>query len=79
MNPEEIIHIAELAGEAILEIYYREEELEVKEKDDNSPLTEADLAAHNIIINNLKKIFRLSIRKFCHIRDWKIENYLFLF
>ena len=56
MNPEEIIHIAELAGEAILEIYYREEELEVKEKDDNSPLTEADLAAHNIIINNLKKI-----------------------
>ena len=53
MNPEKIIHIAELAGKAILEIYNRSEELKVEKKDDNSPLTEADIAAHNIIVNNL--------------------------
>lgn len=55
MNPEEIIRIAELAGGKILEIYNRDEELRVMKKGDNSPLTEADLAAHNIIIKHLKK------------------------
>ena len=56
MNPEEIIRIAELAGGKILEIYNRDEELRVMKKGDNSPLTEADLAAHNIIISHLKKL-----------------------
>ena len=56
MNPEEIIRIAELAGRKILEIYNRDEELRVMKKGDNSPLTEADLAAHNIIISHLKKL-----------------------
>ena len=56
MNPEEIIRIAELAGDKILEIYNRDKELQVMKKGDNSPLTEADLASHNIIINHLKKL-----------------------
>ena len=56
MNPEKIIHIAELAGEKILQIYNRDEKLQIIQKGDNSPLTDADLAAHNIIINNLKKL-----------------------
>ena len=56
MNPEEIIRIAELAGRKILEIYNRDEELRVMKKGDNSPLTEADLAAHNIIISHLKEL-----------------------
>ena len=56
MNPEEIIRIAELAGGKILEIYNRDEELRVMKKGDNSPLTEADLAAHNIIISHLKEL-----------------------
>jgi 3'(2'), 5'-bisphosphate nucleotidase len=56
LNPEKIIHIAELAGEKILQIYNRDEELQIIQKGDNSPLTDADLAAHNIIINNLKKL-----------------------
>ena len=56
MNPEEIIRIAELAGRKIVEIYNRDEELRVMKKGDNSPLTEADLAAHNIIISHLKEL-----------------------
>ena len=61
MNPEKIIHIAELAGKAILEIYHRSEELLVEKKDDNSPLTEADIAAHNIIVQNLLDIDSIPI------------------
>ena len=61
MNPEEIIRIAELAGRKILEIYNRDEELRVMKKGDNSPLTEADLAAHNVIIAGLEAISDLPI------------------
>ena len=53
---EKIVHIAELAGLAILEIYDRSGEIQVQHKEDSSPLTEADLAAHNIIVRELKKI-----------------------
>ena len=56
LNPEEIIRIAELAGEKILEIYNRDTQPQVKKKGDNSPLTEADIAAHNIIIDHLKNL-----------------------
>ena len=56
MDFEKIVEIAELAGEAILEIYNRSNEIEIKHKGDNSPLTEADLAAHNLIVQELKKI-----------------------
>ena len=48
----DICDIAVLAGEAILEIYQRD--FAVQTKADESPLTEADLAAHNVIINALQ-------------------------
>lgn len=51
---KEIIKTAQQAGEAILEYY--EDEVEVMHKDDDSPLTKADLAAHHIIVDSLKKI-----------------------
>lgn len=41
------------AGEAIMEIY-DSEELEVEFKDDSSPLTKADKAAHEIIVSYLR-------------------------
>jgi len=44
--------IAREAGKAILEYY--DNDIEVTSKDDNSPLTKADLAAHNRIIEGLK-------------------------
>ena len=56
MDHEKIIRISELAGDAILEIYNRNNNLQVSHKDDNSPLTEADLAAHDIIIKGLQSI-----------------------
>ncbi len=50
----QIIKTAETAGKKILEFY--ETEVEVITKDDDSPLTKADLAAHHIIVDALKEI-----------------------
>ena len=49
-----IIAIALEAGEAILGIY--QQDFEVYEKQDTSPLTEADLASHEIIVRGLGKL-----------------------
>ena len=46
------VEIAREAGEKILEIY--NSGYEVQEKDDKSPLTDADLAAHHVIVDRLK-------------------------
>jgi 3'(2'), 5'-bisphosphate nucleotidase len=46
--------IAKQAGAAILEIY--QQDFDVYTKEDSSPLTEADLAAHNIIVDALQKL-----------------------
>ncbi|MFW3616482.1 3'(2'),5'-bisphosphate nucleotidase CysQ [Billgrantia antri] len=46
--------IAQQAGEAIMRIYARDFSVEVKE--DDSPLTEADKAAHEVIIAALKAL-----------------------
>lgn len=51
---KEIIGTAQKAGEAILEYY--QEEVDVMKKDDDSPLTKADLAAHHVIVDALKKL-----------------------
>ncbi|MET1256720.1 3'(2'),5'-bisphosphate nucleotidase CysQ [Aliikangiella maris] len=48
----EIIIAAKNAGQAILRIY-NNEELNIQTKSDDSPLTQADLAAHRTIINHL--------------------------
>lgn len=47
----EVIAIAKQAGEAIMAVYAQE--FKVQHKLDNSPLTQADLAAHDIIEKNL--------------------------
>ncbi|EDN69136.1 Inositol monophosphatase [Beggiatoa sp. PS] len=46
--------IVQTAGERILEVYATD--FEVEQKSDQSPLTIADMAAHNAIISGLKKI-----------------------
>ena len=56
MDFEKIVAIAELAGEAILEVYNKSGDIKIQHKGYESPLTEADLAAHNIIVEELKKI-----------------------
>lgn len=52
---QEIIKTAEEAGQVIL-TYYVKEDIKVYEKDDESPLTKADLAAHHIILSALSAI-----------------------
>jgi len=50
----DVVSLAKTAGEAIMEIY--EKDFEVEFKADESPLTEADKAAHNIIVAGLLKL-----------------------
>ena len=50
----QLSQIADAAGRAILRVYARD--FKVISKDDNSPLTEADLAANRIIVGGLARI-----------------------
>ncbi len=50
----DVIKISKQAGDKILEIY-NSDDFDVQIKGDDSPLTKADLAAHNIIVNFLEK------------------------
>lgn len=54
-NYADLIALARQAGEAVLNIYHRSD-YTVVEKSDESPLTEADLAANEILIHGLKAI-----------------------
>ncbi|SEM10928.1 3'(2'),5'-bisphosphate nucleotidase CysQ [Halomonas daqiaonensis] len=58
MNPpdllEQVFSIAKDAGDTIMAIYSRE--FTVEEKDDKSPLTEADKAAHEVIVVGLNAL-----------------------
>ncbi len=59
LDEDVLLSIARQAGDAIMEIYAGD--FDVYEKQDDSPLTQADLAAHNIIIEELKKHSSLPI------------------
>ncbi|NND45591.1 MAG: 3'(2'),5'-bisphosphate nucleotidase CysQ [Xanthomonadales bacterium] len=50
----QLVALARRAGQAILDVYAREFEVELK--DDRSPLTEADLASHRIICDGLRAL-----------------------
>ena len=52
---KKIITIAQQAGEIIMQIYQKDFGVEVKE--DQSPLTEADLASHHLICEELSKFY----------------------
>ena len=58
MNPcdylDAVRDLAGKAGEKILEIYNTE--FSVEEKDDQSPLTAADMASHNVIVKGLEQL-----------------------
>ena len=53
---EAVVEIAKAAGVAIMEVYDRGDEIDIKTKDDESPLTEADLAANDVITARLLAI-----------------------
>lgn len=51
---QQVIEIAKVAGNAILQVYSTD--FSVIKKEDNSPLTQADLAAHQVIVAALSKL-----------------------
>lgn len=51
---EELLKIADQAGKEILAYY--DEAIEIETKQDQSPLTKADLAAHHVIVDSLKEL-----------------------
>lgn len=52
---EDVIKIARHAGDAIMRVY-ESDDFDVQQKGDESPLTKADLAAHNVICDGLKAL-----------------------
>ncbi|MBN7818978.1 3'(2'),5'-bisphosphate nucleotidase CysQ [Bowmanella yangjiangensis] len=73
---EQVSRIARAAGSAILTIY--QQDFAIYDKADKSPLTEADLAAHHIIVAGLKEISDLPILSeesatiaWAERRDWQ--------
>ena len=55
-DPYEIVNIAIDAGQAIMAVYDSSGSIEVETKDDASPLTKADLAAHDVITQGLASV-----------------------
>lgn len=53
---EKLKQISTTAGQQILEVY-RSDDFNVRIKEDNSPLTEADKRSHNYIVSELQKSF----------------------
>ena len=51
---DDLLQLARDAGDAILKIYNTD--FEVERKQDNSPLTEADLASHRTIVATLERL-----------------------
>ena len=51
---DSLVPIAQAAGEAILDVY--SQDFEVSLKDDRSPLTQADLASHRVIVAALEQL-----------------------
>src|SRR6267154_926323 len=51
----DVIHIGRLAGDAIMKIY-NSSDLGITHKADNSPLTQADLASHQVVVKGLGRL-----------------------
>ena len=73
----QLIAIARAAGAAILAIYQAPETANIQTKSDDSPLTAADLAAHNLIVRELPKLLDIpmiseesALPSFAERRDW---------
>lgn len=58
---EHVIKIAQGAAEKIMEVYQNMDQVEVSHKADDSPLTQADMAAHHHICDSLAKVSDLPI------------------
>ena len=55
INTEDIVNLSHDAGKLIFDIY-QSDSFEQQLKSDDSPLTKADLASHNLIVNRLREL-----------------------
>ncbi|MGX9542749.1 3'(2'),5'-bisphosphate nucleotidase CysQ [Shewanella sp. A22] len=53
---QQVVTIAKQAGEAIMQVY-AQTDLQIEVKQDDSPVTSADIASHNVIVAGLKHHF----------------------
>jgi 3'(2'), 5'-bisphosphate nucleotidase len=53
---DDVISIARAAGDKILDIYHQSDNFDIVSKTDDSPLTQADLCAHHVIVAALNKL-----------------------
>ena len=53
---EQICQLAREAGDAIMQVYNDAAPLDVSHKSDDSPVTTADIAAHQVIVNGLAQL-----------------------
>lgn len=53
---DQVVDVSVEAGLAILEVYNRQEGFSVESKADDSPVTEADLAAHRVLMAGLESL-----------------------
>ncbi|VFP86504.1 3'(2'),5'-bisphosphate nucleotidase CysQ [Candidatus Erwinia haradaeae] len=53
---KEVCHLAREAGNAIMQVYNGEAPFNIRQKENHSPITTADVKAHHIITSGLKKI-----------------------
>ncbi|MXP50417.1 3'(2'),5'-bisphosphate nucleotidase CysQ [Pantoea sp. Eser] len=53
---EQICQLAREAGDAIMQVYNDAAPLDVSHKSDDSPVTDADIAAHQVIVNGLAQL-----------------------
>lgn len=74
-NYADVIQLAQDTGEAIMAIYNRSE-YTIVEKQDHSPLTEADLAANEVLQSGLKQIIDIPIvSEENHVPDLEERNH----
>jgi len=74
---EDIVNIAKMAGDAIMDIYVKD--FKVEYKSDESPLTEADIRANDIICRELKRLYpdtpilseESKILEYEYRKDWR--------
>lgn len=53
---EQICQLARAAGDAIMQVYDGAQPMDIERKADDSPVTAADLAAHQVIVKGLKTL-----------------------
>ncbi|SFR51395.1 3'(2'),5'-bisphosphate nucleotidase [Marinobacter daqiaonensis] len=51
---DDVLALADKAGDKVMDIY--ETDFKVETKEDNSPITEADIASHHVIVDGLKEL-----------------------